>query len=151
MGVGVFIELWPGAARAGVENLTRSLAVEWAESGVRVNSLAPGSSIFSPTASDNYSTEFSPFEMARPGVPAKRLGTTLEVTIRQEILILRGGSNTTSFVFESVRLGDGPSPTSCVILSLLPSHTLSEHVVASAKGSDTTFDRGLAVPFSWTP
>ena len=81
---------WPGAARAGVENLTRSLAVEWAESGVRVNSLAPGSSIFSPTASDNYSTDFSPFEMARPGVPAKRLGTTLEVTIGQEILILMG-------------------------------------------------------------
>ncbi|KAH7968759.1 hypothetical protein HPB52_011021 [Rhipicephalus sanguineus] len=30
-----------GAARAGVENLTRSLSIEWAASGVRVNALQP--------------------------------------------------------------------------------------------------------------
>ena len=69
-----------GAARAGVENLARSLAVEWASDGVRINSVAPGSSIYSPTASANYAKDFSPFEMARPGVPAKRLGSTLEVS-----------------------------------------------------------------------
>ncbi len=30
-----------GAARAGVENLTKSLAVEWAASGVRINAVSP--------------------------------------------------------------------------------------------------------------
>lgn len=68
-----------GAARAGVENLTRSLSVEWAEQGVRVNCVAPGP-IFSKTASDNYSKDMQPFEIARPGIPAKRLGNTQEVS-----------------------------------------------------------------------
>ena len=64
-----------------MENLTKSLAVEWAADGVRINSVAPGSSIYSPTASANYATDFAPFELAKPGVPAKRLGTTFEVSI----------------------------------------------------------------------
>merc|ERR1719495_2651899 len=81
-----------GAARAGVENLTKSLAVEWASDGIRINSVAPGSSIYSPTASDNYSTEFSPFELARPGVPAKRLGSTQEVSSAVCFLLSPGAS-----------------------------------------------------------
>ena len=31
-----------GAARAGVENLTKSMALEWVGKGVRVNCVAPG-------------------------------------------------------------------------------------------------------------
>ena len=31
-----------GAARAGVENMTKTLAVEWAQYDVRVNAVAPG-------------------------------------------------------------------------------------------------------------
>ena len=42
-----------GAARAGIINLTKSLSVEWAQNGVRVNSVAPGI-IWSATAGENY-------------------------------------------------------------------------------------------------
>lgn len=34
-----------GAARAAVDNLTKTLAIEWAASGVRVNSVAPVSDV----------------------------------------------------------------------------------------------------------
>src|SRR4029079_33188 len=34
-----------GAARAGVENLTRSLSIEWAQHNLRVNAVAPGNNI----------------------------------------------------------------------------------------------------------
>ena len=76
-----------GAARAGIDNLTKSLSVEWACDGVRVNSVAPGSSIYSPTASANYGEDLSPFELARPGVPAKRLGSTYEVSGAWNVLL----------------------------------------------------------------
>ena len=63
-----------------MENLTRSLSVEWAAQGIRVNTVAPGSSIYSSTAADNYGEDLAPFELARPGIPAKRLGSTREVS-----------------------------------------------------------------------
>ena len=67
-----------------MENLTKSMSVEWAGSGTRVNAVAPGSTIYSPTAEANYAAE-NPFEFARPGVPAKRLGTTYEARTRKPI------------------------------------------------------------------
>ncbi len=64
-----------GAARAGVENLTKSLAVEWAQHGVAVNAIAPG--IIRSTGTDRYPAEL--VEMMRKQNPMKRLGTPAEV------------------------------------------------------------------------
>ncbi|XP_034039731.1 peroxisomal trans-2-enoyl-CoA reductase isoform X2 [Thalassophryne amazonica] len=69
-----------GAARAAVDNLTKSLAIEWAASGVRVNAIAPGT-IFSKTAMANYK-DVGPhlFKISVPFSPAKRLGVPEEIS-----------------------------------------------------------------------
>src|SRR5580698_7252451 len=64
-----------GAARAGVENLTKTLAVEWAHHNVQVNAVAPG--IIVSTGTDQYPQEF--LEIARRRTPMKRMGTPEEV------------------------------------------------------------------------
>ena len=74
------------------------LASNWPNvTQVRVNAVAPGSSIFSSTAAANYGEELAPFELAKPGVPAKRLGTTFEV-----VLILKNETTALSFVLLEV-------------------------------------------------
>jgi citronellol/citronellal dehydrogenase len=64
-----------GAARAGVENMTKTLAVEWAPYDVAVNAIAPG--IIRSSGADRYGEEL--LEMSRRHTPAKRLGTPEEV------------------------------------------------------------------------
>ncbi len=64
-----------GAARAGVENLTMSLAVEWAQFGILVNSVAPGVIVSSGTA--QYPPEI--LQRAITQTPVKRAGTVDEV------------------------------------------------------------------------
>ncbi|XP_056591466.1 peroxisomal trans-2-enoyl-CoA reductase [Triplophysa dalaica] len=86
--VNIIADMWKGfpgmahtgAARAAVDNLTKSLAIEWAASGVRVNSVAPGT-IISKTAMENYK-EYGPtlFQMSVPFSPAKRLGVPEEIS-----------------------------------------------------------------------
>jgi citronellol/citronellal dehydrogenase len=67
-----------GAARAGVENLTRTLAVEWAHAGVRINAVAPG--VIQSSGLEAYGAAARPLiEQARQDIPAKRLGTESEV------------------------------------------------------------------------
>ncbi|XP_049624739.1 peroxisomal trans-2-enoyl-CoA reductase-like [Suncus etruscus] len=69
-----------GAAREGVYNLTKTLAVEWASSGVRINCVAPGI-IYSQSALDNYGHLGNDlFEGFFKSIPAKRLGVPQEIS-----------------------------------------------------------------------
>ena len=65
-----------GAARAGVENMTKTLAIEWAEHNIQVNAIAPG--IIKTTGTDQYPPEL--LEMSRQRTPMKRVGTAEEVS-----------------------------------------------------------------------
>lgn len=64
-----------GAARAGVGNMTKTLAVEWALHGIRVNAVAPG--VIRTTGTAQYPPEL--LENAKRASPVKRLGTPQEV------------------------------------------------------------------------
>lgn len=64
-----------GAARAGVDNLTKSLAVEWAPHNVRINAVAPG--IIKSTGLDQYPPDL--LKGISSKIPMKRLGTVDEV------------------------------------------------------------------------
>ncbi|KAI6654737.1 Peroxisomal trans-2-enoyl-CoA reductase [Oopsacas minuta] len=79
-----------GAARAGVENLCKTLAVEWAKNGVRINCVAPGI-IYSETAEANYGQK-GMFESQLYRIPAWRLGDTSEVSSVVCFLLSPGAS-----------------------------------------------------------
>ena len=64
-----------GAARAGVDNLTKSLAIEWSKYNIRVNAIAPG--IIKSTGLENYPESL--LEGISETIPMKRLGSTEEV------------------------------------------------------------------------
>lgn len=79
-GRGIPLMSHSSAARAGMANLTRTLAVEWAASGVRVNAVAPGF-----VASSGYDTyDGEPFHERLGRLPrltlAQRHGTESEVS-----------------------------------------------------------------------
>ena len=68
-----------GAARAGMANLTRTAALEWAKSGVRVNAVAPG--WIASSGLDKYEgAAAAMIPMLSNAVPLKRMGTESEVS-----------------------------------------------------------------------
>jgi peroxisomal trans-2-enoyl-CoA reductase len=67
--------LHTGAARAGVVNMTQTLAVEWAAQRIRINCVAPG--IILTTGMHNYPP--GTMEAAVRTIPLKRLGRAHEV------------------------------------------------------------------------
>ena len=64
-----------GAARAGVENLTMSLAVEWARYGILVNAVAPG--IITSSGTAQYPAQI--LQAAVESCPLGRAGSVDEV------------------------------------------------------------------------
>ena len=81
-----------GAARAGVDNLAKSLAMEWASCGVRVNTVSPGV-IFTRSGFANYGA-MGPtmLEAMGPAIPFKRLGTAEEVSSATVFLLSEGAA-----------------------------------------------------------
>ena len=68
-----------GAAKAGIENLTATMAVEWGHHGIRVNAIAPG---LVPTEESLATGSMSkPSRVARQieAVPLRRLGTVDDI------------------------------------------------------------------------
>ena len=67
-----------GAARAGVENLTKTLAFEWSTLGIRVNAVAPG--VIASSGLENYPEETrNTILKSEQKLPARRLGTPEDI------------------------------------------------------------------------
>lgn len=64
-----------GAARAGVDNLTKTLAIEWVRYNIRVNAIAPG--IILSSGLDQYPAAI--MKDITASIPNKRMGTMEEV------------------------------------------------------------------------
>lgn len=65
------------AARSGVEAMSRTLAVEWAQKGIRLNCVAPG--LIASSGLNNYPDGLQLARQIQSTVPLKRLGTVEDI------------------------------------------------------------------------
>jgi len=91
-----------GAARAGVVNMARTLAVEWSRFDILVNCIAPG--VILSTGMHNYPPGMP--EVAQQAVPLKRLGRQEEVAGAVSYLLSPAGDFVTG---ETIRVDGGGS------------------------------------------
>ncbi|MBT3312373.1 MAG: SDR family oxidoreductase [Desulfobacterales bacterium] len=86
-----------GAARAGVANLTKSLAVEWSRSDILINCVAPGGIV--STGFHNYTPEQLDYFWRQ--IPLKRFGRSEDVAHAVAYLLSPAGNYITG---ESIRV-----------------------------------------------
>ena len=78
------------AAKAGIKNLTKSMAVEWAASGIQANAIGPGYMLTDMNQALMSNSDFNNWLMSR--VPAKRWGNPDEL-VGAAIFLASSASN----------------------------------------------------------
>lgn len=91
-----------GAARAGVVNMSMSLAVEWASSNILINCVAPGTIL--STGMNNYPP--GTVDAAWQAIPLKRLGTSEQIAQVVAMLLSPAGDFITG---ETIKVDGGGS------------------------------------------
>ncbi|HEX7664784.1 MAG TPA: SDR family oxidoreductase [Polyangiaceae bacterium] len=99
-----------GAAKAGIEKLTRDLALEWGRLGIRVNAVAPG-----PIEGTEGMSRLAPGgaeDMLKKRVPMQRYGTIFEICEAVTYLLSPAGAYVTGATLlvdgGTTLLGAGP-------------------------------------------
>lgn len=98
------------AAKAGLEALIRSLAVEWGRYGLRLNVVAPGA-VSTEGADEGMWSDQAVHDRALAGIPLGRFGTVDEVMAAAMLLVSRQGAYITGsaiYVDGGWRLRDWP-------------------------------------------
>ena len=109
-----------GAARAGMDNLTKTAALEWADSGVRVNAIAPG--WIASSGMDTYNDAVKAIiPMLKEAVPLKRMGEEAEVSGAIAFLL----SPAAAFITGTTLCIDGAAPMMNTMYPT-PSHDKSQ-------------------------
>lgn len=124
---GVPLMAHSGAARAGVENITKSLAIEWAHSGVRINTIAPASGIYSKTAEENYGVGI--FDEIKKHLPTKRLGLPEEIASPVCFLLSPAASLISGEIFHV----DGGARLYTPLFLTIPEHDKSKPLDGNVK------------------
>jgi 3-oxoacyl-[acyl-carrier protein] reductase len=86
-----------GAAKAGIIDITRNLAVKWAGKGIRVNAVAPGTIDTPMTAPMHVAAELVESELAH--IPLRRFGSAGEIAPTVAFVCTEQSSYTTGAVF----------------------------------------------------